>query len=269
MPAPNLLLVGCQKSGTTWTHISLRKSRHIVATNEKELHFFTKPETERDWDAYLAHFPARDGASYYMETTPNYFQLPSDGRDIATEIKAALGHPTIMAIFRNPVERYESAYIHHMDKGRLPYSATIRGLTTEIPSMLDYGRYGSILRHWKKVFPDIGTFFYDDIQADKMRFLTGMMAFLGLQNDLMAKAVDFRANDKTIKVKERHADWKMPVLEPETADQLRDYYRDEVLELQDLTGRDLSHWLAPAPEVKTASVIGLSGYVRRMMGGRA
>ena len=265
MPAPNLLLVGCQKSGTTWTHLSLRKSRHIMATAEKELHFFIQPETGRNWDNYLRHFPFREGARYYMETTPGYFQLPTSSHDIAADVRASLGDPKVMVIFRNPVERYESAYIHHMDKGRLPYVDEIREINTDMHQLLDLGRYGSILAHWRSHFPDIGVFFYDDIQADRMRFLSGMMAFLGLENDLTPEATDFRANDKIKKARERHPDWRrIPTLHPDTAAGLRDFYRDEIGLLQDLTQRDLSHWLVPSAPQHGSTTGGLRDYIRRL-----
>lgn len=114
-----------QKSGTTWLHACLRKSAHIFGPTPKELNFFNRPSLESRLKAYANCFPKKPGATYYMESTPHYFQLPREGHDIAVSIKRHLGNPKIIVVFRNPIDRYESAMIHHMMKGRFPYSATI------------------------------------------------------------------------------------------------------------------------------------------------
>lgn len=238
---PNLLVVGCQKAGTTWLHHALSKSRHFACSSPKELHFFLKPEAERDFAEYLTHFPDRPEAPFVMESTPGYFQLPSNGYDMAASIRRSLGDPKLIVIFRNPVDRYESAYIHHLDKGRVPYVKTITTLSNDY-QMLELGHYGSILKHWKSVFPDLGVFFYDDLEADNLRFVRSVMDFLGLENDLDRQAINFRRNNRERKTRTMAAP---PELDLATRAALRDYYRQEILLLQDLTGRDLSHWLQP------------------------
>lgn len=239
MRRPNLLVVGCQKAGTTWLHHALSKSRHFASSTPKELNFFIKPEAERDWAEYLTHFPDRPDAPFVMESTPGYFQLPVDGHDTAASIRKFLGNPKLIVIFRNPVDRYESAYIHHLDKGRVPYVKTITTLSNHF-QMLELGHYGSILKHWKSVFPDLGVFFYDDLEADNLRFVGSVMKFLGVENDLDRAAINFRRNNRERKTRTMAVP---PELDLATRAALRDYYREEILLLQELTGRDLSHWL--------------------------
>ncbi len=238
---PNLLLVGCQKAGTSWLHAALAKSHHFACSSPKELFFFGKPEAERDFAEYLTHFPDRPQARFVMESTPGYFKLPSNGHDTAASIRKCLGNPKLIVIFRNPVDRYESAYIHHLDKGRVPYVEKITTLTND-QRMLEFGHYGSILKHWKSVFPDLGVFFYDDLEADNMRFVRSVMDFLGVENDLSRKTINFRSNGRERKTRNMAVP---PELDLATRAALRDYYRDEILLLQEQTGRDLSHWLHP------------------------
>ncbi len=270
MPIPNLLIVGCQKCGTSWTHETLQKSRHIFASQTKELNFFVKTEENRSWAEYLNQFPEKPGASYYMESTPHYFQLPSNGHDIAGNIHRALGHPKLVVIFRNPVDRYESAYTHNMDKNRLPYIPKIIEFSNS-HKMLELGKYGSILKHWKSYFPDMGTFFYDDLKEDKVKFISKIMSFIEIDNDIMSDVVNHRSNNKIYKARHNHPNWKtIPVLSSDVAERLQNYYHDEILMLEEITGRDLSSWRTPRKTRFLHDTVGpaVAKYIRRAVKGR-
>lgn len=277
MRLPNLLIVGAQKSGTTWLHSCLRKSAHVFGSDPKELNFFTRPDFAKDLDGYAAKFPEKPGATYYLESTPHYFRLPDRKRDIARDIRETLDQPRIMVIFRNPVDRYESAIIHHMLTGRIPYEASVDQVRTEL-GLVSLGRYGEILDHWRKVFPDIGVFFYDDIVKDPVRFIGNVFDFLGLPNDLSVSDISFRANDKVRKISRKarlqfvektrlglaqwlrlkllrgraapqdelsapQADWsRIPALTDRARQELGRIYADDIARLETITGRDLSDW---------------------------
>mmetsp|Transcript_23218 Transcript_23218/g.39873 ORF Transcript_23218/g.39873 Transcript_23218/m.39873 type:complete len:182 (+) Transcript_23218:9468-10013(+) len=179
-----------------------------------------------------------------MESTPHYFQPPAGRVDTAANIRAALDDPRIIIIFRNPVKRYQSAVIHHMMQGRIPYSATIDELTDD-QKLLSLGHYANILPHWQGVFPDLGVFFHDDMAADKVSFVETVMSFLGLENDISAEELNFRTNDKRQKIKNLDTAWPdMPRMSDDLQARLVEYYTDDINRLQDMTGRDLQHWLA-------------------------
>lgn len=56
--------------------------------------------------------------------------------------------------------------------------------------------------------------------------------------------IDFRTNDKNLKVRRLSDDWPaMPRISESLRLQLTDYYRDDVAHLQAMTGRNLEHWL--------------------------
>jgi hypothetical protein len=245
MPIPNLLVVGCQKSGTTWLHKSLGFSKQIFASSPKELDFFNKLEIEEGFASYLANFPEQvPPVKYYMECTPHYFQKPYADIDIASNIKKFLGDPKLIVMFRNPVERYESAYIHHMMKGRLPYTPIISELDSS-NKMLDLGHYGTILAHWKSVFPDISVHLYDRVKSDRLGLVQDIMSYLDIENDILPEQLDFRTNDKEAKSKKLGSEWNvLPKLDSNLRLKLVEYYRPHVLELADMLQTDLSHWLS-------------------------
>lgn len=242
MPLPNLIVAGCQKSGTTWLHASLNKSRHIFGSATKELNHFNKPDHLDRQAAYEENFPEQEGVSYYMESTPHYFRPPNRFTDIAMNIRDVVPDAKILLMFRDPVSRYESAYIHHIMQGRLPYTPEITDFTDE-QRLLSLGEYGTVLQYWQQIFPDLSAHLYDDLKADKAALINKVMGYLELENDITAEMLEFRINDKQEKVKKLSDNWDvMPRLSPDLYRQLANHYADEIKLLQDLLGRDLQHW---------------------------
>lgn len=247
MPLPNLLIVGAQKSGTTWLHRSLDKSDRIFGSEKKELNFFNQrpfgdPE---DLATYERNFSDVPGVVYWLESTPHYFRAAEgDAVDPAANIASTLDDPRIMVILRNPVDRYESAYIHHMMKERFPYADEVADVTDDM-NMLNLGFYGRHLDHWLDVFPEMLVLLHDDAVADPVGLVDHVMRWLGLDNDIAADDLMFRTNDKRIKNRRLGHDWQhMPRLTPTARSQLVELYRQDVLHLQSVIGRDLSSWLA-------------------------
>ncbi|NVO27746.1 sulfotransferase [Donghicola sp. C2-DW-16] len=240
---PNFLIVGAQKSGTSWLHRALGKSSSVFASEEKELNFFNKRDFASELEAYKQNFPENGVAEYYLETTPHYFQKSKDTFDIAANIKSCLKDPKIIVILRNPVDRYESAYVHHMMKGRIPYTQTIEEMTDQY-KMLTLGHYSEILSHWQSNFPEIGVFFYDDLQADRLQLVASVLEYLGVENDIKKRELRFKANAKKKKAARLWDETtSIPFMATELRSRLVEYYADGIRDLQHMTGRDLSHWL--------------------------
>lgn len=237
---PNLLIVGAQKSGTTWLHSALSKSAHVFGSSPKEIGFFNKKMFFDGPELYQTYFPVTDGARYYMESTPHYFRLPGNKVDLAGRIQATLGDVRLIVTLRNPVDRYISAYIHHIMKDRLAPVDEITEMNENF-RMLELGRYGEILAHWQGVFSDIGVFFYDDLKNDDMSYFRSVMSFLDLPCDVSARDLDFTTNDKMKKLHRSSID-TLPEASLDLRRRLGDYYAADIALLEQLTGRDLAHW---------------------------
>jgi len=242
MPLPNLLIVGAQKSGTTWLHKALLRSRYFGANARfKELNFLLLPDFPERLEEYSNVFPDDAELRYRFESTPGYFSLPEGGIDVASRVADYLPGIETLAVLRNPVDRYLSAYTHHMMRRRLPYTPEITQMS-DAHNMLAYGRYGAILQHWRQYVPGLRIYLYDDLAADQPAFLTRVMADLGVVCDVPKRKLDFRANAKAVKITNTKWD-QMPVLSKALKSDLKTYYRDDITLLQDQIGHDLTHWL--------------------------
>jgi hypothetical protein len=141
--------------------------------------------------------------------------------------------------------------------------------------LLEKSRYATHLKRFREHFPRQQTrvFLYDDLVADSLALMRDLYAFLdvdplfvpdlsrrggrtGLVRNPMLRL--FWTNSAQIRrvirpmVPERLRDRAFerltrdlvkPPLDPETRARFTAAVRDEILELQDLIGRDLSHWL--------------------------
>lgn len=245
MALPNLLIVGSQKCGTTWLHECLSKSKHVFGSRPKELNYFNRNNYKR-WQAdYEKFFDGSISEKWRLESTPHYYQLPSDNLDISQRIRDLLGEEVrLLVMLRDPVDRYLSCFTHHMIKGRTPYVETIDEFTDQF-NLLSLGKYASISKHWRSRFPNIGIFFYDDLKQRRDGLVSDVMRFLGTEKDITPEQSNFLTNDKekTVKRSDFSKDWPtMPRLSERLTQQLAEFYKSEVEELQDMTGRNLSAW---------------------------
>lgn len=239
---PNLLVAGCQKCASSWLHFTLRRFDTVFGVPEKELDYFLK--VPRDQSAYRRHFPVTPGVRYYLESSPNYFRRTVAGVDVAREIRAELGTPKIVVSFRNPVERYESSYIHHMLRGRFPYSPTIDAVVNAY-SMLEIGRYAEIARHWNALLPGIHFVFYDDIVADPAAVIDGIASYLDLRGEMTPDRLDVRVLETRQRIAKRAQPWPTtPTLTARARAELQALYREPIAELEEMFHRDLSSWRA-------------------------
>lgn len=240
---PNLILVGVQKSGTTWMHDVLSSSQYIFGSEKKEVNFWGKTDCPSRLEEYRANFPvqAKPYAKYYLDSTPGYFQQPNVLVDLAQQIKDAIPDVRPMVILRNPVERYRSAYTHHIHKGRLEYTPEIDVLTDD-HLLLTLGVYGRTLAHWQNVFPDIMVFQYEQIKAQPKKLMVDLFAQLKLPYDIRTKRLVRSVHTSQDKVQK--SGWPSdPKLSSRLHNELVDYYRDDLMQLQKLVSFDVSKWL--------------------------
>ncbi len=114
--------MGTQKSGTSWWWALLAAHPGVEGSaHGKELHFLSRfqrrPMDDSDVVEYQRHFPRPEGL-LAGEWTPRYMAIPS----VVEAIERAAPEARLLAILRDPVERYRSGlaqwYVTRQRTGR-------------------------------------------------------------------------------------------------------------------------------------------------------
>ena len=160
--APNFIIIGAGKSGTTSLYHYLGYHPQILLPNNKEINFFSKNFANGlDW--YLSQFPSITDDSDFItgEASPSYFfspYVPERISEIAPNVK-------LIIILRNPVDRSISNYYQNRKTGQVKITleeAIIRAINhSKTMSEEDLSHSGGFLfqslyflklQRWRKIF---------------------------------------------------------------------------------------------------------------------
>lgn len=111
---PNAIIIGAQKSGTTYLFDLLRDHPEISVSFRKEVHYFDcRYGRGPGW--YRAWFPLRSQAKRVVaEASPFYMTHPCCAQRISQDLPGA----RLIAILRDPVARAYSGYQHQRRRGK-------------------------------------------------------------------------------------------------------------------------------------------------------
>ncbi len=114
--APDFLIIGAGKCGTTSLYSYLDNHPQILLPNNKEINFFSKNFTNGlDW--YLSQFPTITDRSDLItgEASPSYFFMPH----VPKRIYQIAPNVKLIVLLRNPVDRSISAYYQNRKTGKM------------------------------------------------------------------------------------------------------------------------------------------------------
>ena len=184
---PDFLIIGAEKSGTTWLADMLRQHPRIFIPPQKELfyfnaRFFESPELENynaaqplSW--YLSFFDPAHPDQLKGEASPAYLW------DEAAPDRIAAFAPEIslVAVLRDPIERAFSQYLYFIQRGYFG-EISFEDALERRPDMLTRGLYAQQLSRYFDRFPAprIRIAFFDDLKADSAAFLHAIQTFLGV-----------------------------------------------------------------------------------------
>jgi hypothetical protein len=161
--APDFIIIGAGKSGTTSLYKYLGDHPQILLPNKKELRFFDKNFT-LGYDWYLAQFPTLADQSQWLtgEASPSYFFMPH----AAQRIKDFTPKIKLIVMLRNPVERSISDYYQNQKTGcnnqTLEQAIATEFQRVQQQSEVELSYRGGIiaqslyyykLRRWLNIFP--------------------------------------------------------------------------------------------------------------------
>ena len=201
----DFLLIGAQKSGTSWLWDKLDQHPGTDLPDKKEIHYFGGAELYRrgpKW--YYSHFENAklDLVTGEASTSYLYDRIPYWYND-NPQIEYAPGLPTIpelvaaenpdvriIAVLRDPVDRAISAYRHWMKQGNLSPLVGLRRTAIALPKMriLEYGFYARYLAAWRKTFADDQIqvlIFEEDVKRNPESGLRKIFEFLDLDTEFL------------------------------------------------------------------------------------
>jgi len=246
---PSFIIIGAQRSGTTYFYDRLTTHPQIGRSLQKEVHFFDY-QFQKGVDWYRAHFPVKDENTNLIsgEGSPYYLYHPLSAqrvRDMFPEVK-------VISLLRNPVSR---AYSHHQlqlkrNLETLPFEEALEAEEQRLEgeeerliadenyysfehhhrSYLTRGCYAQQLKRWTELFPQeqLLTIKSEDFYASPETELNKTVQFLELSG-----VVPENGKEKVRLKKQSY-----PKMDPETQKRLTEYYRPFNQELHDLVGID-------------------------------
>lgn len=254
----------------TWQHLP---------TPAPELQAAPWKDCIHTWEAYLALFAAARPGQAIGEASPSYMRVAG----VPELIHARLPAVKIIAILRQPAERAFSYYQLMRRNGVEPLTDFAAALDAERASVplpdgtfrlyQTAGYYYQQLSRYYRRFPreQIGVYLYDDLQTNAVGVLQQIFAFLGVESRFTPDTT-YRHNQSGVPKNKllqqllsgapglkrwvervaplawqqrlRDASKVRSTLDTTLHSRLTAEYRHDILQLQDLIGRDLTHWLA-------------------------
>lgn len=245
-PLPTFLIIGAQKSATRWLRINLGEHPEIF-TAPAEVHYWNNTNRVRklglDW--YREQFADWRGERVVGEATPGYMIWRHHPAEVARRIKRHLPETRLLAILRNPLDRANSAMLHHIRRGRLdPSSRLIDVVRERTPPEKDRfclvsgGWYAASLAPFAKHFGEqLLVLLHDELLDAPDEVYRRALQHVGAEDDFVPSSLcEVRFSGSTGEGARRSA------MTPEERVELWGYFRDDVARLEKLLGRDLSGW---------------------------
>ena len=258
---PDFILLGAAKAGTTALYHYLDQHPQIYMTPLKETNYFALSGQNLDFRgpgdgefvnrlsitdeaAYHAQFHGRGEQLIAGEASPLYLYHAA----APERIQAAVPNARFIIILRNPIDRAYSAFLHLVRDDRETTRDFEEALALEhqriddnyehIWHYLSMGRYYEQVKRYYDRFSheQIKVFLYRDLRESPHDLMRDTFNFLGVDKEFQPDTAT-RYNEATLPAAAR------PPLLPSVRARLQEELRPQILQLQDLIGRDLSHWL--------------------------
>ena len=247
---PSFLIVGAQKSGTTFLSKHLNEHPNVLAPvkldrfgNRKEISFFDQNfDNGLDW--YRSYFPKLSKKLITGEATPEYLLH----HHVPKRVSQILPDAKIIILLRNPADRAYSHYQHNIRLEREPASFedaiveetkrikedvkmhTVNekyfGFRHRHYSYLTRGLYAEQIERWLKYFSreEILIIKFEELMAFPQKKYFEVLQFLGIPNWTPSKLDLFSSNPSNLR--------------PEIIQYLKKYFEEPNKKLYELIKED-------------------------------
>ena len=246
-PLPTFLIIGAQKSATRWLRLNLGLHPAVFASS-REIEFFNNGprfgEEGTDW--YRAQFEGWAGEAIVGEATPGYMFWRHRPAVVSERIQATVPAVRLIATLRNPIDRAQSALVHHMEYKTLPRDSVLLDYVRATPPEKDKlgiitgGWYAESLEPYRERFHDqLLIVLHDDVDDDPRGVYDQALRHVGATPDFVPP--DF----ERVRFSHQQQASSEPGRQPLTLGERRilwEFFAADVAKLEDLIGRDLSIW---------------------------
>jgi len=186
---PDFIVIGAQRSGTTWLYNILKSNRSVkLASGRKEVHFFDRYFYRRiGW--YKQLFP-----EYFNgvkgEITPAYLYHDK----CAERIKDNLPDIKLICILRNPIERAYSGYKYLVQEKN--YQKSFEDSIKQFPDILKRGLYYQQLKRYYNIFrkEQIKIIIYENVISKPELSINNICDFLGISRSYEKSTINKKYN---------------------------------------------------------------------------
>lgn len=240
---PNFLHVGAAKAASTWLLSAWLEHPSIYAPpGVSNIDFF-----HSTYYKGLEWYERRYFSGWSGERAVGHKGNAYMVSDLALErIKRDLPGVKLQMILRNPIERTFLQWAHTKTWHTAPLEQPLSGTGGWVKFRMWYeqGLYAQHLKRVFRLFPEerVRVMFYDDLVEDPESIMRGQFEWLGVDADFkpttLHQLVGFPSPERP-----DTADGDIEKGMPEdTHEELRLLFREDIDELQEMTGRDLGHW---------------------------
>lgn len=198
---PNFLIIGAQKSATTFLQICLNDHPDIYLPNG-ETSFFESPDYEQSVIRDLERIFDEKSEKCLGIKRPNYIGKP----EVPKRILSHLPNAKLIAVLRNPIDRAISAYYHNVKYGFIPPINVEIGLRKLIsdpsfsakfrrsPEIIEFGYYYKYLRKYEHYINNnqLLVFLHEDILSKPLESVQKAYDFLGVSNTFIPSSLSLR-----------------------------------------------------------------------------
>jgi hypothetical protein len=269
---PDFLYIGTSKAGSTWLFNALSRHPEVHLASDKGLYYFDA-HFDRGQSWYLAQFAGSGDSKAVGEISHSYLSSP----EAPPRIAALNPDMRLLVCLREPVDRAFSDYLDLRKNDQ--FDGSFEEALETFPRLLDRGRYATHLARYLEHFPREALLvqLFDDLRDDAQQYADDVYAFLGVtpytlppaelrsrmpagtpRNAALArgakaasraaKRVGLRRLRSRVKrsVSVRQllyrpfAAEEKPVVDPSTAQQLREQFAAEVRALDAIVGRPVA-----------------------------
>jgi Sulfotransferase domain len=201
MTLPNFLIIGAQKSASTFIHVCLAEHPEVFMPIN-EITYFEDPDfREIKREEFEQLFADVNGEKAVGIKRPNYLAKP----EVPGRIKEMIPEAKLIAVLRNPVQRAVSAYFHYVNNGFIPPAPPEKSMTRLLDGeykqsypkseeILEYGLYHKHLERYLSFFDRgrILILFQDEIAKDNLAQLRKAYQFLEIDDSYVPRQLNDR-----------------------------------------------------------------------------